>query len=259
MGSRPLPSPALLLSYSIFSAWRPKKSGRLDLNRRRKPRPTRNPGWHDRGPLLHAVLCLSLGRPFRHRPRITGDRVCTLDPTSATARISPSTMIKPVPASIRAQVGNKLGTVLATSAPCDHNANTPRWRRASLGFADFKHHRNLFPMPQLRQTFRTQNPVPVRGCGFKSHLRYYGRFEVPGSAGLHPSLFMPKSRLRWHVRSSRFGGVGRATRLLGRGIRRLGFGADGCLPPVCHRGIVADRRSRHGQKRTPTGAWETKS
>ncbi len=44
--------------------------------------------------------------------------------------------------------GNKLGTVLATSAPCGHNAKTPRWRRASLGFADFKHHRNLFPTPR---------------------------------------------------------------------------------------------------------------
>ncbi len=148
-------------------------SGRLDLNRRRTPRATRHPGWHDRGPLLHAVLCLSLGRPFRHSPRIPGDRVCTLDPTSVAARVSPSSMIKPVPASIRARVGNKLGTVLATSAPRGHNAKRPRWRRASLGFADFKHHRNLFPMRRRWQTHRTQNPVPARGCGFKSHLRYY--------------------------------------------------------------------------------------
>jgi hypothetical protein len=50
---------------------------------------------------------------------------------------------------------------------------TPRWRRASLGFADFKHHRNLFPMRRRWQTYRTQNPVLARGCGFKSHLRYY--------------------------------------------------------------------------------------
>ena len=87
--------------------------------------------------------------------------------------ISPSPMIKPVPASIRARVGNKLGTVLATSAPCGHNAETPRWRRASLGFADFKYHRNLFPMRRRWQTLRTQNPVHGRGCRFKSHLRYF--------------------------------------------------------------------------------------
>jgi hypothetical protein len=62
------------------------KSRRLDLNRRRKPRPTRHPGWHDRGPLLHAVLCLSLGRPFRHRPRINWDGAYRRDPLSATAR-----------------------------------------------------------------------------------------------------------------------------------------------------------------------------
>jgi len=104
--------------------------------------------------------------------RITGDRVCSRDPTSATARVSPSPMIKPVPASIRARVGNKLGTVLATSAPCGHNAKTPRRRRASLGSAEYKHHRNLFPTPRLWQTRRTQNPVLARGCGFKSHLRY---------------------------------------------------------------------------------------
>jgi hypothetical protein len=53
----------------------------------------------------------------------------------------------------------KLGTVLATSAPRGHYAKTPRWRRAILGFADFKHHRNLFPMPRSWQTYRTQNPV----------------------------------------------------------------------------------------------------
>ena len=29
-----------------------------------------------------------------------------------------------------------------------------------------------FPIPRVWQTYRTQNPVPVRGCGFKSHLRY---------------------------------------------------------------------------------------
>jgi hypothetical protein len=147
-------------------------SGRPDLNRLRKPRPTKTRGWQDVGPLRDGVLCLSLGRTCRHRPPITWDGAYGRDPTSATARVSPSPMIKPVPASIRARVGNKLGTVLATSAPCGHNAKTPRWRRASLGFADFKHHRNLFPMRRRWQTRRTQNPVLARGCGFKSHLRY---------------------------------------------------------------------------------------
>jgi hypothetical protein len=65
---------------------------------------------------------------------------------------------EPVPASIRARVGNKLGTVLATPTPCGHNAKIPRRRGAGLGFADFKHHLNLFPMRRLWQTTRTQNP-----------------------------------------------------------------------------------------------------
>ena len=166
------------------------------MNRRRKPRPTRHRGWHDRGPLLHAVLCLSLGRPFRHRPRITGDRLCRRDPTSATARVSPSPMIKPVPACIRARVGNKLGTVLPTSAPCGHNAKTPRRRCASLGFADFKHHRNLFPMPRRWQTYRTQNPVLARGCGFKSHLRYSKLKRRSCCTGRGWGTRLDKTRLR---------------------------------------------------------------
>ena len=87
-------------------------------------------------------------------------------------RVRPSRTTKSVRPSIRTRVGNKLGTVLATSAPCGHNAKTPRWRRASLGFADFKHHRNLFPIRRRWQTRRTQNSVLARGCGFKSHLRY---------------------------------------------------------------------------------------
>jgi hypothetical protein len=69
--------PFNVLAEGLFSK---KNSGRLDLDRRRKPRPTRHPGWHDRGPLLHAVLSLSLGRPSRHRPRITGDRVGMVSP-----------------------------------------------------------------------------------------------------------------------------------------------------------------------------------
>ena len=95
------------------------------------------------------IICDGFTGVIRHRP----------------LRVGPSPMIKPVPASIRARAGNKLGTVLATSAPCGHNAKTPRWRRASLGFADFKHHRNLFPTRRQWQTRRTQNPVLARGCG----------------------------------------------------------------------------------------------
>jgi hypothetical protein len=116
----------------------------------------------ERAPLPSGFLRPSLRRPFRHGSRIHWDRF-----TGAIRRRplpgSPSHMIKPVPAPIRPRVGNKLGTVLATSARCGHNAKTPRWRRASLGFADFKHHRNLFPMPWLWQTYQTQNPVPVKG------------------------------------------------------------------------------------------------
>jgi hypothetical protein len=100
------------------------------------------------------------------------------DPTSATARVSPSRMIKPVEADIWAPLGNKLGTVLATSAPCGHNAKTPSLRRAGLGFADFKHHRNLFPMPRLRQTYRTQNPVLAMEANADTHSKgkpYAGR------------------------------------------------------------------------------------
>ena len=36
----------------------------------------------------------------------------------------------------------------------------------------FKYRCNVFPIPRVWQTYRTQNPVLVRGCGFKSHLRY---------------------------------------------------------------------------------------
>ena len=54
-----------------------------------------------RGALLSRVACLSLGTPFRRRPWITGDRVCTLDPLPATSRVSRSPTTKPVRASIR--------------------------------------------------------------------------------------------------------------------------------------------------------------
>jgi hypothetical protein len=125
-------------------------------NRRSRPLPPirnrvqrKTAGWHERGPLPSGVLCPSLRKPFRHGSLINWHRftgVIRHRPLPG----SPSHMIKSVPASIRARVGNKLGTVLATSAPCGHNAKTPRWRRASLGFADFKHHRHLFRIPRTK-------------------------------------------------------------------------------------------------------------
>ena len=143
------------------------------LHRRRKPRPTKNPRLARlRAPPERG--CVSIARKtVPASPTDHLGRVYRCNPTSAAARVGPSPMINRVRASIRTRVGNKLGTVLATSAPCGHNAKTPRWRRASLGFADFKHHRNVFPMPRRwqKQTYRTQNPVLARGCGFKSHLR----------------------------------------------------------------------------------------
>ena len=77
----------------------------------------------------------------------------------STTKLAPTWQEYDCPGLRPRQVGNKLGTILATSAPCGHNAKTPRWRRASLGFADFKHHRNVFPIPRVWQTYRTQNPV----------------------------------------------------------------------------------------------------
>src|SRR3954468_5054944 len=35
------------------------------------------------------------------------------------------------------------------------------------------------------------------------------------------------------------GGVRRFARLVGRGVRRLGIGANGCVPAICYRRIVA--------------------
>jgi hypothetical protein len=112
--------------------------------------------------LPEGLACVSLGRPFRHRLRITWDGF-----TGAIRHrplcFGPSPMINRLRACIGTRVGNKLGTILATSAPCGHNAKTPRWRRASLGFADFKRHRNLFPIPRPWQTRRTQNPACLPG------------------------------------------------------------------------------------------------
>ena len=61
------PSPRLTMGRCNY------KSGRQDLNRLRKPRLTKTPVRHERGPLPSGVLCLSLGRTHRHRPRINWD------------------------------------------------------------------------------------------------------------------------------------------------------------------------------------------
>ena len=42
------------------------------------------------------------------------------------------------------------------------------WRTGRL-----EDHRNVFPIPRVWQTYRTQNPVLATACGFKSHLRYW--------------------------------------------------------------------------------------
>jgi hypothetical protein len=69
-------------------------------------------------------------------------------------------------------VGNKMGTGLAILAQCDYNMHRSRRYRNRLKMEPFHHHCNVFPIPQVWQTRRTQNPVPARGCGFKSHIRY---------------------------------------------------------------------------------------
>jgi len=68
--------------------------------------------------------------------------------------------------------GNKLGTGLAISAQCGYNVRASGQYRNCLAINVFKYHRNVFPIPRVWQTYRTQNPVLARGCGFKSHLRH---------------------------------------------------------------------------------------
>ena len=65
-----------------------------------------------------------------------------------------------------------MGTGLATSAQCGYNVRALGKYRNCLAIKAFKYHRNVFPIPRVWQTYRTQNPVLARGCGFKSHLRY---------------------------------------------------------------------------------------
>ncbi len=73
---------------------------------------------------------------------------------------------------LRGHFGNKMGTGLATSAQCGHNIRRSSQHRNWLETKDSKHHCNVFPIPRVWQSYRTQNPVLARGCGFKSHLRY---------------------------------------------------------------------------------------
>jgi hypothetical protein len=150
----------------------PKTVGATGFEPKPKTEANKKSGWHDRGTRLPAFCTyrsevrsgIGHGTPrtrftgfIRHRP----------------LRVSPSRMTKSVRPSIRTRVGNKLGTVLATSAPCGHNAKTTRRRCASLGFAGFKHHRNLFPMRRRWQTRRTQIPVLCRTSVKSGQVRYW--------------------------------------------------------------------------------------
>ena len=55
--------------------------------------------------------------------------------------------------------GNKMGTGLATSAQCRCNVNASGRCRNYLAIKPFKYQRNVFSIPRLWQTSRTQNPV----------------------------------------------------------------------------------------------------
>ena len=59
----------------------------------------------------------------------------------------------------RGRFGNKMGTGLAISAQCGYNVRAFGQYRNCLAFKAFKYHRNVFPIPQVWQTYRTQNPV----------------------------------------------------------------------------------------------------
>jgi hypothetical protein len=70
------------------------------------------------------------------------------------------------------RVGNKMGTGLAISAQCGCNVRASGQYRICFAIKALKYHRNVFPIPRVWQTYRTQNPVLASGCGFKSHIRY---------------------------------------------------------------------------------------
>ena len=79
--------------------------------------------------------------------------------------------------------GNKLGTGLAISAQCHYNVPSSGRHRNCLENKDFKYHCNVFPIPRIWQTSRTQNPVLARGCGFKSHLRFQDILATQSTLG----------------------------------------------------------------------------
>ena len=58
------------------------------------------------------------------------------------------------------------------SAPCGYKIDGSGGWRNPLEIKAFKHHRSVLPIPRNWQTYRTQNAVPARGCGFKPHLRH---------------------------------------------------------------------------------------
>ena len=138
------------------------------------------------------------GRCAPRNSRITGDRVCSRDPTLATARVSPSPMIKPVPASIRARVGNKLGTVLATSAPCGHNAKTPMWLEmiaTSPGVCSS--HSAILSCVTISRSYQQDGCRPSKRTALGTSLisasrrrhRLYGRHFLPSARAVHCASF----------------------------------------------------------------------
>jgi len=52
-----------------------------------------------------------------------------------------------------------MGTGLAISAQCGYNVRASGQYRSCLAIKAFKYHRNVFPIPRVWQTYRTQNPV----------------------------------------------------------------------------------------------------
>jgi hypothetical protein len=69
------------------------------------------------------------------------------------------------------RLGNKLATVLATSAQCRDNVPESGPHRNRPESNESKCHSNVCPIPRVWQKSRTQNPVVARGCGFKPQLR----------------------------------------------------------------------------------------
>jgi len=55
--------------------------------------------------------------------------------------------------------GNKMGTGLAISAQCGYNVRASGQYRNCFAIKAFKYHRNVFSIPRVWQTYRTQNPV----------------------------------------------------------------------------------------------------